>query len=85
MVQLLYKGMELDIFDMYGMTDIRSLYTNRHAQIFCNDGVWELHLYWLETGEINKHYETLHHKTKPEASTAGKDWVVEGRWLSKEV
>lgn len=85
MIESLYNGMKLDIFDMYGITDIRSVETNRYAQIFCQAGIWELHLYWNEDGVIKEHYEVLHHKTKPEASTAGKDWVVEGRWLQREV
>lgn len=79
----IYKNMQLDIFDMYGITDIRSNETNRWAQIFYNRSAgWELHLYWYEDGEIKKHYEILNHETKMEAVTAGKDWVVERQWLS---
>ena len=77
----MYKGVLLDTFDMYGLTDIRSIDTNRHAQMLCHAGVWELRLYWNEDGVIKEHYETLHHNTKPEASTAAKNWVVEGQWL----
>lgn len=71
-----YKGMEVDIFDMYGMVDIRATESNRTAQIFRDNKEWQLHLYWIENGELNIHNETMFFDNKPDTVTAGKDWVV---------
>lgn len=74
----LYNGVELDIFDMYGIIDIRTSESNRIAQIFCKDRKWYLHLYWIENGNFSEHFETLMHVSKPDAVVAGKEWVVNG-------
>jgi hypothetical protein len=73
-----YKGMALDIFDMYGIVDIRSTQSNRSAQVLFADNEWQVHLYWTENGELNKHFEILTINNKPGAEILGKDWVTLG-------
>lgn len=73
-----YDGIELNIFDMYGVVDIRTIETDRIAQIFCENREWQLHLYWIENGEFAKHFEILTFDTKPATVVAGKEWVVNG-------
>ncbi len=76
----IYKGMEVDIFNMYGMVDIRAAGCNRIAQIFHDDKEWELQLHLTEEdGSFAIHYEILFFGDKADAVTGGKNWVVENK------
>lgn len=80
MIRKVHKGVELDIFNMYGIVDIRASTTNRSAQITHDRHVevWELHLYWDEDG--NKMCDNMNrsHLDKESAADAGKDWSALG-------
>lgn len=74
-----HKDILLDIYDRYGLVDIRTETTNRSAQICRCDETWETHLYWNENGLINRHNVILTSGNKEKAVDKGKEWVVNGQ------
>ena len=76
MQKFLFDGVKGDIYDRYGLVDIRSSETNRNAQIYLNGRCWEVHLYWIENGDVKKHYRTVRKNDKPEAVELAKFWVT---------
>ena len=73
----IYNGKRISIFDMYGVVDIRTEDGRRSAQINNElEDTWEIHLYWVGEGRINKYYDTKYAKTKEEAMEIGKKWAT---------
>lgn len=78
MFKQMYKGVELDVFDMYGIVDIRAGTIDRTAEVHHKDNVWGLDIYWTTDGEPSCDWKSYHYPTKEEAVEIGKDWVAFG-------
>ena len=77
MFEQTHQGVELSVFNMYGLVDIRAGHINRTAQVYHN-GVWKLNVYWEENGEYLADWKTHIYPTKEKAVSIGKDWVALG-------
>lgn len=79
MTTQIYENVTLQIFDMYGITDIRADASNRVAQVSRNNGYWTLHLYFIDNVDLSGLHEARTFGNKQVTVNAAKTWVRFGR------
>jgi len=79
MTTQIFKNVTLQIFDMYGMTDIRADASNKVAQVVRDNGCWILHLYFTDNVDLSGLHEVRTFDNKPLTVEAAKAWVIFGR------
>ena len=75
----IFKNVTLQIFDMYGRTDIRADASNKVAQVVRDNGCWILHLYFTDNVDLSELHEVRTFDNKQLTVNAAKAWVVSGR------
>ena len=72
-----HDSIELSVFDMYGVLDIRG-YGDRCAQIEMVNGRWQAKFFWYDKQNQLCMHDPEEHTSKESAKLAGMNWVVYG-------
>lgn len=79
MITKICNNMTLQIFDMYGRTDIRADASRKVAQVVKDKGQWILHLFRTEGQDLSGLHEARTFDNKQLTVAAGIAWVASGR------
>lgn len=79
MTTQIYNNLTLQIFDMYGRTDIRADASNKVAQVVKDNGQWILHLHFTDNTDLSGLHEARPFDNKQLTVAAGMAWVASGR------
>jgi len=71
----IHNNIELSLFDMYGVLDIRG-YKNRCAQIELVDGRWNAKFFWYDEQNQICIHDPEEYTNKESAKLAGMNWVT---------